>query len=150
MPDQVDNFFQDQIFLWDGKPDCKRLCNKAANIPVNTIPAARSDMRIRNLHNDTVCHIATGRLEDPVQDHGEVHDVTHHASNILLAVTRETKPLVDVFTCPLTSRDIRRIPNPRTCRRIRSSQNYRQINSLNIPTYCVIHSPRRCAASRHS
>ena len=64
---------------------------------MNTISAAGSDMRICNLHNDTVCYIATGRLEDPVQDHGEVYDVTHHASNILLAVTRESEPLVDVL-----------------------------------------------------
>ena len=64
---------------------------------MNTISAAGSDMRICNLHNDTVCYIATGRLEDPVQDHGEVYDVTHHASNILLAVTRESEPLVDAL-----------------------------------------------------
>ena len=85
MSDQVDNLFQDQIFLRDGKPDRECLCNKAADVPVNTIPAARSDMGPHNLQTGIFCHVTTSCPENVVQDHGEVYDVAHHASNILLA-----------------------------------------------------------------
>ena len=58
---------------------------------MNVIPAARSYMGICNFQSDTVSRTAT--FENPIQNHGEVYDVAHHASNVLLAVMRETEPL---------------------------------------------------------
>ena len=87
MSDQVDNLLQDQIFLRDG--DRGYLGNKAADVPVNTIPAARSDMGPHNLQSGIFCHATTSCPENVVHDHGEVYDVAHHASNILLAGMQE-------------------------------------------------------------
>ena len=89
MSDQVDNFLQDEIFLWDGKPDRECLRDEAADVPVNTIPAARSDMGPHNLQSSIFCHVTTSCPENVVQDHGEVYDVAHHASDILLAGKQE-------------------------------------------------------------
>ena len=47
LSDQVSNLLQDQISLWHRKSDREGLCNKAADILVNPIPAARSDVPIR-------------------------------------------------------------------------------------------------------
>jgi hypothetical protein len=48
--DKLDSLLQDQIFSRD-KPDRERLGNKAGNVLVNTIPAARSDMCPHNLQS---------------------------------------------------------------------------------------------------
>jgi hypothetical protein len=45
----ADNLLQDQISFREGRPDRERLGNKAVDVPVNTIPAARSDIRPNNL-----------------------------------------------------------------------------------------------------
>jgi len=42
-------------------------------------------MGTHNLQNGIFCHVTTGYPENAVQDHREVYDVAHHASNILLA-----------------------------------------------------------------
>ena len=119
LPDQVDNLLQDQVFLWGSKSDWKFICNKAADILVNTIPTARFDIGIHSLQSGIFCHTASGCLGNIIQDQGEVYDVTHHALNILLAVMQEAESLGDAFTRPLTSLDIHRKPNLRTCPRIR-------------------------------
>jgi hypothetical protein len=103
LPDQGDNLLQDEVLMRDGKPDRKCLCNKAADIPVNTIPAARSDMGTRSLQSGIFRHIASAFPENIIQDHGEVYDVTHHASNILLAAMRGLSQLLillDVYSPP--------------------------------------------------
>ena len=89
--DQVDNLHQDQISFRGGRPDRKRLGNKAEDVLVNTIPAARSDMRPHNLQRGIFCHVTTSCPQNVVHDHGKVYDVTHHASNILLAEMQETE-----------------------------------------------------------
>ena len=58
---------------------------------MNTIPAARSDMVIHNLQSGISCHATIGFPENVIQDHGEVYDVAHHASNIFLADMHETE-----------------------------------------------------------
>ena len=148
MSDQVDNLFQDKIFLWDGKPDRECLGNKAANVPMNAIPAARSDMGPHNLQNRIFCHVTTSCPENIVQDHGEVYDVAHHASNILLAGKQEGREelVVGSFRCSPTFLDIHHKPNLRACLQIHSS-HYRQLNLPEMLTYNVIHLPRRCATS---
>ena len=87
--DQVHDLLQDQIFL----RKLGRNCDKTADILVDTVPAARHDMRILNLQNGIACHIASDCLEYPIQDHCKIYDVTHHASDILLAGMRETELL---------------------------------------------------------
>ena len=56
---------------------------------MNTIPAARSDMGPHNLQSGIFCHVTTSCPENAVQDHCEVYDVAHHASNVLLASKQE-------------------------------------------------------------
>ena len=148
MPDQVYNLLQDRAFLREVK--CYSLRNKVADIPMNTIPAARSDMGIRNLQSGIFCHIVGGCLGNPIHDHGEVHNVSDHASNTLLAGMRGNELVGNASTYPLTSLDINHQPNPRNCLHIRSSPNYRQFNLLDIFIFCVTYSPRRWATSRHS
>jgi hypothetical protein len=102
---------------------------------VNTVPAAGSDMITHGLQSGNFRHIACSSPEDGIQDHGEVYDVTHHASNILLADVRETEqPAGDISICSLTCFDIHRQPNLQTCLLIHSS-HYRRINSLGILIY---------------
>ena len=136
MSDQVYNLLQDQIFLWDSKPDRECLRHEAAYVPVNTIPAAGSDMGAHNPQSGIFCYIATCCPENIVQDHGEVYDVAHHASNILLAGKQaENEQLVgDTSRCSLTCLDIHRRPNQRACLQIHSS-HYWQVNSLNTFAY---------------
>ena len=55
---------------------------------MDTVPAAGSDMGIHRLQSGIFRHIACGGPKEGIQDHGEVYDVTHHASNILLAGVR--------------------------------------------------------------
>lgn len=100
MSDQVSNLFQDQIFFLQGQVflrdgNLDRNFNKFADIPVNTISATRSDMGTRNFQSDIFRHIAASdSLGNAIQDHGEIYDIAHHASNILLAGTREMSHLV--------------------------------------------------------
>ena len=148
MPDQVDNLLQDQVVVRI-EPVRKCLRNKPPDILVNTVPVARSDMGLHNHQSDIFCHIASRCPKHLIQDHDEVHDITHHASNILLPGTRETEPVGDVSRWSLTSLDIYRKPNLRTRLQMRSSLNYRQFNSLDNSTCCAVHSPRRCAAGQH-
>ena len=87
-PNQAINLLQDQIFF----RDCgSGLRNKASDVPVNTVPAARSDMGTHRLQSGIFRHTASAGHgpEDSIQDHGEVYDVTHHASNILLACVKD-------------------------------------------------------------
>ena len=137
MSDQVDNLLQ----------GC--LGSKAADVLVNIIPAARSDMGPHNFQSRIFCHVATSCPKNVVQDHGEVYDVAHHASNILLADMQETEqPVGETSRYSLTCLDIHRKPNPRTCLSIHSG-HYRQFNSLGMFIYCAIYLPRRCATSWH-
>jgi len=102
---------------------------------VDTVPTAGSDMGTHRLQGSIFRHIACGGPEDVIQDHGEVHDVTHHASNILLAGARETEQLVEVISMrSLTCLDIYRQPSLQTCLQIHSS-HYRRINSPDISIY---------------
>ena len=75
-----------------------------------TVPAAGSDVGTHGLQSGNFRHISCGGLEDGIQDHGEIYDVTHHASNILLAGVRETEqPVRDISMCStLTCLDIHR------------------------------------------
>ncbi len=116
MSDQVDGLLQDQIFLRDGKPDRECLGNKAADVLVNTIPAARSDMGPHNFQSGIFCHATTSCPENVVHDHGEVYDVAHHASNILLAGMQEEseQPVGEASRCSLAYSDIHCKPNLRT------------------------------------
>ena len=84
----MDDLLKDQIFF-RGKPNRGCLANKAADVPVNAISAARSDMGTHNLQSGIFCHVTTGCPENVVQDHREVYDVVHHASNILLVGKQE-------------------------------------------------------------
>ena len=96
MPDQINNLLQDQVFLRDSKPDPKCLRNKAPYIPVDAVPATRSDMRARSLQSRIFRHIAIRCPENAIQNHREVDDVTHHTSDIFLAGMPEmTKPVGD-------------------------------------------------------
>ena len=88
LSDQVNNLLQDQISLWHRKSDREGLCDKAADISVNPIPAARSDVPIRCWLDVTGRHIASSDPEYVIQDDGEVYNVAHHASDILLANTQ--------------------------------------------------------------
>ena len=150
MSDQVYSLLQDQIFFWDGKPDGECLGNKTVDVPVNIIFAARPHMLPHNPQNGTFCHVITSCPENVVQDDCQVYDVAHHTSNILLAGGQEqSEHLVgDKFGSSLTCLDIHRKPNPRACLRIVHSSHYRQLNSLEMSAYNVIHLPRHdCATS---
>jgi hypothetical protein len=95
---------------------------------VNIVPAAGSDMGTHGIQSGSFRHTARGSPGDGIQDHGEVYDVTHHASNILLAGERETEqPVRDISMYSLTCLDIHRQPNLRTCLQIHSS-HYRQFS----------------------
>jgi hypothetical protein len=85
LSDQVVDLFQENISVRDSRPNRERLGNKAADIPVNIISAARSDMGPHNLQSGIFCHVTTGCPENVVQDHGKVYNVTYHTSNIFLA-----------------------------------------------------------------
>ena len=87
--DQVNDLFQEQIFL----RELDRISNKVADILVDTVPAARYNMRVLNLQSGIACHIASDCLAYPIQDHCEIYDVTHHASDIVLAGMQETESL---------------------------------------------------------
>ena len=142
LSDQVDNLLQDQIFLGHGKPDRECLGYKAADVAVNTIPAARSDMGPHSLQSSIFCHDATSCPEHVVQDHGEVYDVAHHASDILLAGKQEEseQPVGDTFGRSLTCLDIHRKPNQRVCLQIHSS-HYRPLSLPEMPSCNLIHLP---------
>ena len=85
-------------------------------------------MGTHGLQSGIFRHIASGGPKDGIQDHGDVYDVTHHASNIFLAGVRETEqPVRDISMCSLTCLDIHRQPNLRTCLQIYSS-HYRQFS----------------------
>ena len=96
-PDQVDDLLQERVVLRDGKPARKCLCNKAADTQVNAIPAPRSDMGSHNIQSGISCRIACDCPENTIQDHGEVYDVTHHASNIFLAGSKRLSHLAIIL-----------------------------------------------------
>ena len=127
-PDQADDILQDKVFYRGCNSIRTCLCNNAADIPVDTIPAARSNMDIHNLQSGIFCHVTTCCPENIVQDHGKVYNVAHHASNISRADMHETEqPVGDTARWSLTCLDIHRKPNPRACLQIHSS-HYRQFN----------------------
>ena len=140
LPDEIDNPLHDNILLCLGKlrghtllrPVRECRLDKAAYVLVNTIPVAGSDMGAHNPQSRIFCYTATSCPEDIVQDHGEVYDVAHQASNILLAGKQaENEQLVgDTIRCSLTCLDIHRKPNQRACLQIHSS-HYWQVSSLN-------------------
>ena len=142
MPDQVNNPLQDQVLLRVGESARKCLRNKAPDILVNTVPAARSDMGLHNHQSGIFCHIASRCPKHLIQDHDEVNNVTHHTSNILLPGMRETESVAGVSRWPLTSIHIYRKPSSRTGLQMRSNLVYQQFNSPNMSNNCVIHSPR--------
>ena len=116
------NLLHDQIFFRDRRSHRKCLRNKAADVLVNAVPTARSDMGTHRLQGGIFRHITCGGTEDVIQDHGEVYDVTHHASNVLLAGVKQTEQPVGVISVwSLTCLDIYRQPNLRTCLQIHSS-----------------------------
>ena len=94
LPNQVDNHLQDQVFLRGVlrgvKPGWKCLCDKSANILVNATPAASFDVVIYNLFSDIFycIRLASGGYENAIQNHGEIYDIAHHATNTLLAGVR--------------------------------------------------------------
>lgn len=55
-------------------------------------------MSTHGLQGGNFRHTACGSPEDGIQDHGKVYDVTHHASNILLAGERLSSQLA-TFLC---------------------------------------------------
>jgi len=48
LPDQLNNLLQNEVSLWGPEPGHKRLHDKAANITMNPVPAARADMPIHS------------------------------------------------------------------------------------------------------
>ena len=107
LSDQVDNLLQDQISFRGSRPDRKRLCDKVEDGLVNTIPAARSNMSPHNFQSRICCNVTTSRPENAIQDHGEVHDVACHASNVFLDDMQGTEqPVSDTSTYSLTCPDI--------------------------------------------
>ena len=89
LPDQINNLLQHQISLWHRESDRERLSNKAVDISVNPISAARVDVSIHCRLNVIGGHTARNCPKYVIQDDGEVYDVAHHTSNIFLASVRE-------------------------------------------------------------
>lgn len=89
VPDQINNLLQHQVSLRHRESDRERLGNKAVDISVNPIPAARVDMPVDGRLNDVAGYIARGCPKYIIQDGGEVDDIAHHTSNIFLAGMRE-------------------------------------------------------------
>ena len=67
---------------------------------MNTVPAARSDMATHSLQCGIFCHIASGCPRYPIQNHGEIYDVTHYTSNILLSSMQKTEPASMLLGAP--------------------------------------------------
>ena len=88
LPDQLNNLLQNEVSLWGPEPGHKRLHDKAANIPMNPVPAARADMPIHSRLHVVGRHVIPGSPKHVIQDYDESYDVGHHASNILLANIR--------------------------------------------------------------
>ena len=84
MSDHVDYLLQDEILL-DGKPDRECLGNKAADVSVDAILAARPRMSHHDLESGIFCHVTASCPENVVQYYGKVYYVAHHASDVLLA-----------------------------------------------------------------
>ena len=91
VPDQIVNLLQDQVFSRHRKSHPERLRNKAGDVPVNPVPAARTRVNIHGHLNDVVRHTACIYPKYAIQDNGEVYDVAHHTSYVLLADVRETE-----------------------------------------------------------
>jgi hypothetical protein len=89
LPDQINNLLQNQISLRHVESDRECLRNKAVDIPVNPILAPRTDVPIHSSLSIVGRHTATTSPEYVIQDDGDVYDVAHHTSNILLADMRE-------------------------------------------------------------
>ena len=89
---------------------------------MNVIPVIRSEMVFHNFQSVIVRYIASGRLGNLVQDHVEVHDIAHQASNIFLTGERESYEAVTTLlgVRSLTSLETHRKPNPRTFHQIQS------------------------------
>jgi hypothetical protein len=130
IPDQLDNLLQYLVFLPVGKSGRICLCNKGTDVSVNTIPAARYDVLIHNVQSIIVCHITNACLANIVQNHVEVNNVTHQASNNLLSGKHESDWAVTILSrCSLTCLHMLRKPNPQPRLQMQSGHDYRQFNS---------------------
>jgi hypothetical protein len=89
LPDQINNLLQNQVSLRHVESDRECLRNKAVDIPVNPIPAPGTDVPIHGSLSVVGRHTATTSPEYVIQDDGDVYDVSHHTSDILLADMRE-------------------------------------------------------------
>ncbi len=119
MPDQVNNLLQNKISLRHGKSDRKCLTNKAADLPMNPIPSTKFELPIDSQLKGIDWHKTRIGPENVVQDYGEVYNIAHYASNILLAGMRGgLSQINEPSWCSLTFRDICHGPIPRTCLQI--------------------------------
>jgi hypothetical protein len=67
LPYQVDDPFQYQILLRNGRPDCERLGNKAPDIAVNRISVTGPDTT-EDLLGMFLGHIASSHPKDAIQN----------------------------------------------------------------------------------
>jgi hypothetical protein len=88
LSDQINNLLQNQVSLRHRKSDRECLRNEAVDVPMNTIPAARTHVPIHCRLSLVYRHTAPAQPEYAIKDDGEVDDIAHHTSNILLAGVR--------------------------------------------------------------
>ena len=84
------------------------------------------------------------------QRHGEVYDVTHNASDILVDMQESEQPVGDFSRYPLTYLDKHRKLNPRAVSRYIPVTNSLSVIQFARHIYCcAIHLPQRGATSQH-
>src|SRR6266851_7422289 len=140
LPDQINNLLQHKVSLRHHKSNRECLRNNAVDIAVNPIPAPRPDVPIHSHLSVVVRHIVSTSPKYVIQDDGEVYNIPHHTSNILLADKRERlRQVNDTSRCSLTCLDTRHKPIQRS--------HYRGFDASSI-IWCVTYAPRRHAANR--
>jgi hypothetical protein len=84
------------------RPDCLCLFDKATDIPVYPLLAVGSEVTIHSRLSVIDSHIASGIPKNVIEDGGEVHDVSHKASNIPRANTWVRLEWINYFPGSLT------------------------------------------------